>query len=191
MLKGDADAIKMCNIAGLRDIVGDAEPFLKVGYIDVGGVAEEGTDAGLGLVVFEGHMAEAAEASGDPNKGTEGGDKFRVDESGTSDEDSEDPEYMPSDEEGDSAGDVHFTDSEEEYKYDSKFDEDNSVPKEATSGKGKGVGISQFSDEDGADSDELEINHMIGGDEGDDDDAEDDADDVSDRGVKGFQFINL
>ncbi|QHN78959.1 uncharacterized protein DS421_19g665950 [Arachis hypogaea] len=174
MLKGDADAIEMCNIAGLRGLVelflvhdvGDAEPFPEVGYIDVGGIAEEGTDAGLGLVVFEGHEAEAAETSGEPNKGTEDGDEFRVNGSGTSDEDSEDPEYMPSDEEGDSVGDVHFTDSEEEYEYDIGFDKDNSMPKEATAGKGKGVGISQFSDEDGADSDELEIDHMIGGDGG-------------------------
>ncbi|RYR08004.1 hypothetical protein Ahy_B05g075524 [Arachis hypogaea] len=198
MLKGDADAIEMCNIAGLRGLVelyvvydvGDAEPFPEVGYIDVGRVVEEGTDDGLGLVVFEGHEVEAAEASGEPNKGTEGGDEgdgFRVDGSGTSDEDSEDPEYMPSDEEGDSAGDVHFTDSEEEYEGDSGFDEDNSEPKKATAGKGKGNGISQFSDEDGADSDKLEIDHMIGGDEGDDNDAEDGADDVSNRGGQRFR----
>ncbi|RYR31594.1 hypothetical protein Ahy_B01g056422 [Arachis hypogaea] len=178
MLKGDADAIEMCNIARLRDLVelyvvhdvDDVEPFLKVGYVDVGGVAEEGTEDGLGLVVFEGHGAEAAEASGKPNKGTEGGDEgdeFRVDGSGISDEDSEDPD-------------------EEEYEGDNGFDEDNSEPKEAIVGKGKGTGISQFSDEDGADSDELEIDHMIGGEEGDDDDAEDDADDVSDRGGEMF-----
>ncbi|RYR28333.1 hypothetical protein Ahy_B01g052450 [Arachis hypogaea] len=177
MLKGDPDAIEMCNIAGLRGLVelyvvhnvGDAELFPEVGYVDVGGVAEEGTDDGFGLVVFEGHGAEEAEASGKPNKGTEGadeGDEGRGDGSETSDEDSVNPEYMPSDEEGNSVGDVHFTDSEEEYKGDSGFDEDNSEPKEATAGKGKGSGISQFSDEDGADSDELEIDHMIGGDKG-------------------------
>ncbi|KAL4294634.1 hypothetical protein AHAS_Ahas18G0247700 [Arachis hypogaea] len=124
MLKGDEDAIKMCNIAGLRGLVelyvvhdvGNAEPFPKVG-----------------------HGTEATEASGEPNKGTEGGDEgdeFRVDGSGTSDEDSEDPEYVPSMRRGQCR----------------------------------------------RHSDELEIDHMIGGDEGDDDDAEDDADDVSDRG---------
>ncbi|XP_015971240.1 uncharacterized protein LOC107494718 [Arachis duranensis] len=175
MLKGDTDTVEMCNIAGLTGLVelyvvhdvGDAEPFLEVGYVDVGGVAEEGTDDGLGLVVLEGHDVEAAEASGDSNKETEGedeGDECRVDGSGTSDEDSDDPEYVPSDEEGDSAGDVHFTDSEEDYEGDSGFDEDNYVPKEATTGKGKGTGISQFSNEDGADSDELEIDHMLRGD---------------------------
>ncbi|XLS43476.1 hypothetical protein HN51_000341 [Arachis hypogaea] len=114
MLKGDVEAIEMCNIAGSRGLVelyvvhdvGNAHPFPEVDYVDVGRVAEEGTDDGLGLVVFEGHGTEAAEASGEPNKGTKGGDEgdeFRVDESETSDEDSEDPEYMPSDEEGDSA----------------------------------------------------------------------------------------
>ncbi|RYR58642.1 hypothetical protein Ahy_A05g024511 [Arachis hypogaea] len=197
MLKGDAEAIEMCNIAGLRGLVelyvvhnvGDAEPFPEVDYIDVGRVAEEGTNDGLGLVVFEGHRAEAAEASGESNKATEGGDvgdEFRVDGSDSNDEDSEDPEYMPSDEDGDSAGDVYFTDSDEDYEGDSGFDEDNSVPKEATAGKEKGSEISQFSDEDGADSDELEIDHMIGGDEGDDDDAENNANDVSDRGGQRF-----
>ncbi|RYQ92304.1 hypothetical protein Ahy_B09g098497 [Arachis hypogaea] len=171
MLKGDAEATEMCNIAGLRGLVelyvvhdvGDAEPFPEVGYVDVGGVAEEGTDDGLGLVVFEEHGAEAAE--------------FRVDGSDSNDEDSEDPKYMPSDEEGDSAGDVHFTYNNGDYEGDSEFDEDNSMPKKATAGKEKGSGINQFSDEDGADSDELEIDHMIGGDEGDDEDAENDADD--------------
>ncbi|QHO56192.1 uncharacterized protein DS421_3g71610 [Arachis hypogaea] len=197
MLKGDAEAIKMYNIAGLRGLVelymvhdvGDAEPFPEVGYVDVGGVAEEGKDDGLGLVVFEGHQTEAVEASRGPNKATEDGDvgnEFRVDGSDSNDEDSDDPEYMPSDEDGDSAGDVHFTDSDEDYEGDNGFDEDNSVPKEAIAGKEKGSGINQFSDEHGSDSDELERDHMIGGDEGDDDDAENDADDVSDRGGQRF-----
>ncbi|RYQ94812.1 hypothetical protein Ahy_B08g089749 [Arachis hypogaea] len=109
MLKGDEDAIKMCNIAGLRGLVelyvvhdvGNAEPFPKVGYVDVGELLKRGQMMGLSWLFS------------------------------------------------------------------------------------KGTGLRQqrqFSDEDGADSDELEIDHMIGGDEGDDDDAEDDADDVSDRG---------
>ncbi|RYR11105.1 hypothetical protein Ahy_B05g079591 [Arachis hypogaea] len=197
MLKGDAEAIKMCNIAGLRGLVelyvvhdlGDAESFPEVGYVEVMGVVEDGTDDGLGLVVFEGHGAEAAEASGEPNKAIEGGDvgdEFRVDGSDSNDEDIEDPEYMPSDEEGDSEREVPFTDSDENYEGDSGFDEGNSVPKEAIAGKEKGSGINQFSDEDGADSDELEIDHMIGGDERDDDDAENDADDVSDHGGQRF-----
>ncbi|RYR45765.1 hypothetical protein Ahy_A07g031564 [Arachis hypogaea] len=193
MLKGDADAIKMCNIAELRGLVelfvvhdvGDAKPFLEVGYIDVGRVAENGTDAGIELVVFEGHGTEVAEGSGEPNKGTEGGGEFRVDGNGTSDEDSEDPKYLLSDG-GDNTCDIHITDSEEEYEYDSGFDEDNFVPKEDTAVKGKGVGISQFSDKDRVDSDELEVDHMIGGDDGEDDDVEDDADDTSDR--RGQKF---
>ncbi|RYR14319.1 hypothetical protein Ahy_B04g070874 [Arachis hypogaea] len=191
-MKGDAEAIDMCNIAGLRGLVelyvvhdvGDAEPFPEVGYVDVGGVTEEGTDDGLGLVVFEGHGAEAVGASAEPNKATEGGDvgdEFQVDGSESNDEDSEDPEYMPSNEEGDSVGEVHFTDSDEDFEGDSGFDDGNSVPEEATAGKEKGKGISQFSDEDGADSDELEMDHMIGGDEGYEDAAENNGDDISDR----------
>ncbi|XP_057719677.1 uncharacterized protein LOC130934105 [Arachis stenosperma] len=192
MLKGDTEAIEMCNIAGLRGLVelyvvhdvGDAESFPEVGYVDIRGVAEEGTDDGLGLVFFEGHKAEAARASAEPNEATEGGDggdEFEVDGSESNDEDSEDPEYMPFDEQGDSAGEVHFTDSDEDFEGDSGFDDGNSVPKKATAGKEKGKGINKFSDEDGADSDELEMDHMIGGDEGDDDNAENDADDISNR----------
>ncbi|RYR63667.1 hypothetical protein Ahy_A04g021444 [Arachis hypogaea] len=192
MLKGDAEAIEMCNIAGLRGLVelyvvhdvGDAEPFPEVGYVDVGGVAEKGTDDGLGLVVFEGHGAEAAGASAEPNKATKGGDvgdEFQVDGSESNDEDSEDPEYMPSDEDGDSVGEVYFADSDEDFEGHSGFDDGNSVPKEATACKEKGKCINKFSDEDGADSDELEMDHMIGGDEGDEDEAENVGDDISDR----------
>ncbi|RYR69704.1 hypothetical protein Ahy_A03g016255 [Arachis hypogaea] len=173
MLKGDAEAIEMCNIAGLRGLVelyvvhdvGDAEPFPEVGYVDVGGVAEEGRDDGLGLVVFEGHGAEAAGASAEPNEATKDGDvgdEFGVDRSESNDEDSEDLEYMPSDEQGDSAGEVHFTDSDEDFEGDSGYDDGNSVPEEATGGKENGKGINQFSDENGADSDELEMEYMIG-----------------------------
>ncbi|RYR69200.1 hypothetical protein Ahy_A03g015735 [Arachis hypogaea] len=180
MLKGDAEAIEMCNIAGLRGLVelyvvhdvGDAELFPEVGYVDVGGVAKEGTDDGLGLVVFEGHGAEAAGASAEPNKATKGGDgnEFQVDGSESNDEDSEDPEYMPSDEEGNSVGEVHFADSDEDFEGDSGFDDGNSVLEEATACKEKGK-----------DSDELEMDHMIGGDEGDEDEAENVGDDISDR----------
>ncbi|RYR68012.1 hypothetical protein Ahy_A03g014490 [Arachis hypogaea] len=165
MLKGDAEAIEMCNIAGLRGLVelyvvhdvGDAEPFPEVGYVDVGGVAEEGTDDGLGLVVFEGHGAEAAGASAEPNKATKGGDvgdEFQVDGSESNNEDSEDPEYMPSDEEGDSVGEVHFANSDEDFEGDNGFDDGNSVPEEVTACKEKGKGINQLSDEDRVDSDE-------------------------------------
>ncbi|RYQ92745.1 hypothetical protein Ahy_B09g098959 isoform A [Arachis hypogaea] len=120
MLKGDADAIEMCDITGLRGLV---ELFV---VHDVG------------------------------------------------------------DAEGDSACDIHFTNSEEEYEYDSAFDEDNSVPKKDTASKGKRVKTSQISDVDVVDSDELEIDYMIGGDEG-----EDDANDASDHGGQRFSVHKL
>ncbi|RYR26514.1 hypothetical protein Ahy_B02g060764 [Arachis hypogaea] len=194
MLKGDADAIEMCNIARLRGLVelfvvhdvGDAEGFSDVDYIDVGGVAEERDTTSLDMVVFDDDGAEAVEGSGEHNKGTQLGGQFGGDRNESSDEDSDDPEYLPSDEEGDSACDIHFTNSEEEYEYDSGFGKTNSVPNKDTAAKGKGVGTSQLSDEEGVDSDELEIDNMIGGNEVEDDDPEEDADDASDRGGQRF-----
>ncbi|RYR04301.1 hypothetical protein Ahy_B06g083979 [Arachis hypogaea] len=88
---------------------------------------------------------------------------------------------------GDSANDIHFTDIEEEYEYDNEFVETNYVPKMATAAKGKRVGTSQLSDEEGVDSDELEIDHMIGGDDLEADDHEEDADGGLD--CRGQRFL--
>ncbi|XP_016191702.1 uncharacterized protein LOC107632544 [Arachis ipaensis] len=65
--------------------------------------------------------------------------------------------------EGVSAKDIHFTDSEEVYDYESGFGEENSVPKDSNAEKGKRVVTSDLDDEEAADSDHLEQDHMIGG----------------------------
>ncbi|XP_025661800.1 uncharacterized protein [Arachis hypogaea] len=57
----------------------------------------------------------------------------------------------------------------------------------ATAAKGKRVGTSQLSDEEGVDSDELEIDHMIGGDDLEADDHEEDADGGLD--CRGQRFL--
>ncbi|RYR71992.1 hypothetical protein Ahy_A02g006200 [Arachis hypogaea] len=147
LLKDDSDAIEMCNIAEFRGFVdlfvvhevGDADGFPDVSYIDVGGDAggvesEESYGGGLEIVVFGGDQ-EKIDAVGDAietecqNKGV-GVERGQEGQIGGGDhesngEDSDDLTYLPSNDEGDSAKDIHFTDSEEEYEYDSGFDEEN------------------------------------------------------------------
>ncbi|RYR69419.1 hypothetical protein Ahy_A03g015965 [Arachis hypogaea] len=94
----------------------------------------------------------------------------------SSGEDSDDPTYLPSKEEGDSAKDIHFTDSEEVYDYESGFGKENSMPKDSNVEKGKRVMTSDLDDEEAADSDDLEHNYIIGGQDLGADDAEEDAD---------------
>ncbi|RYR22160.1 hypothetical protein Ahy_B03g067441 [Arachis hypogaea] len=81
----------------------------------------------------------------------------------SSSEDSDDLTYLSSNEKGVSAKDIHFTDSEEVYDYESGFGEENSVPKDSNAEKGKRVVTSDLDDEEAADSDHLEQDHMIGG----------------------------
>ncbi|KAL4288288.1 hypothetical protein AHAS_Ahas19G0271200 [Arachis hypogaea] len=165
MLKGDLDAIGMCRIAQMKHLVDlfvvheirDKEGFPEVSYVDVGGVNE-------GVEVDDETVTEAVTV----DEGQSEGD---------SDEDSDDMEYVPSNEEGDSAHDIHFTDSEKEYEYDSRFGEMNSVPKVSTVTKDKDVVTSGLSNEESADSDELEVDHMVGGYEVEADDPEEEDDD--------------
>ncbi|RYR18787.1 hypothetical protein Ahy_B03g063399 [Arachis hypogaea] len=194
LLKGDTEAIEMCTIAGKRGFVdlfvvhevGDAEGFPKAGYLDVRGETrgvenEEPLRGGLELVMFEGNAQKtdgigvAAEVKcqnkdGGMELGQEGheGDSDH-DSSG---KDSDDPTYLPSNEEESSVEDIYFTDSEEVYDYESGFGEDNSVPKDANAEKGKNVVTSDLNDEDAVDSDELEQDHIIGGHESGADDVE-------------------
>ncbi|RYR20646.1 hypothetical protein Ahy_B03g065837 isoform A [Arachis hypogaea] len=69
----------------------------------------------------------------------------------SSGEDSDDPTYFSSDEEKNSVEDIHFTDSDEVYDYESGFGEDNAVPNEGNVEKGKKVVTSDLDDEDAVD----------------------------------------
>ncbi|RYR38105.1 hypothetical protein Ahy_A09g043060 [Arachis hypogaea] len=99
----------------------------------------------------------------------------------SSGEDSDDPTYLPSNEEENSVEDIHFTDSDEVYHYESGFSEDNAVPKDCNVEKGKKVVTSDLDDEDAVDSDELEQDHVIGGAEMGADDGEYDAEEGGQR----------
>ncbi|RYR54167.1 hypothetical protein Ahy_A06g029422 [Arachis hypogaea] len=138
-------------------------------------IAEKENDAGLDIIIFDDHRAEAVKKNGEHNKEPKVEDNLEEMKMEPMMKTMMTPKR-------DSACDIHFTDSEDEYNYDSGFNENNSVPKKDTTDKEKGVGTSQFSDEEWADSDELEMDHMIGGDEGEDDNTEEDADDASERG---------
>ncbi|RYR28046.1 hypothetical protein Ahy_B01g052140 [Arachis hypogaea] len=207
LLVGDTEAIEMCTIAGRRGFVDlfvvheveDAEGFPEVGFLDVGGQTVGGQNekplgGGIDLVLFEGNVdnsdgARVADQQECDNKdggvelGQEGDEADGDDAS--SGEDSDDPTYLPSDEEENSVEDIHFTDSDDVYDYESGFGEDNAVPKDCNVEKGKKVVTSDLDDEDAFDSDELEQDHVIAGAGMGDDDGEDHAE----EGGRGFQCI--
>ncbi|MED6121855.1 hypothetical protein PIB30_033970 [Stylosanthes scabra] len=79
--------------------------------------------------------------------------------------DSDDALYEPSDEDVDSADDIHFTDSEEELDLDdSFFGVEREIAAEYVRDKGKRVVNEDFNGE-GEDNDELENGHVVGGDQ--------------------------
>ncbi|XP_015954317.1 uncharacterized protein LOC107478697 [Arachis duranensis] len=86
-----------------------------------------------------------------------------------SDNDSDDEEFIPSDLEVDSADDVHFTNSEEEYDDASGFEELTSAKDSERVDKGKRVMNGDFSDEEGFNSDEVDLEYEVGGDSDDED----------------------
>ncbi|RYR70987.1 hypothetical protein Ahy_A02g005294 [Arachis hypogaea] len=158
LLKGDSDAIEMCNIVEFRGFVdlfvvhevGDADGFPEVGYIDVGGDAggvesEEYNGGGLEIVVFGGGQ-EKTDAIGDAIE-TECQNKGVGVERG---------------QEGQIGGGDHETNGE-----------DSDDP---TSLTGKRVVTSDLEDEEATDSDDLENDYMIGGHDLGADDAEENAD---------------
>ncbi|RYR78761.1 hypothetical protein Ahy_A01g003619 [Arachis hypogaea] len=89
LLKGDTEAIEMCTIVG------------KKGFVDLFVVHEVGDADGFPKV---GYLDANILAKGDSNHDS-------------SCEDSDDPTYLPSNEEENSVKDIHFTDSEEVYDY--------------------------------------------------------------------------
>ncbi|RYR57495.1 hypothetical protein Ahy_A05g023226 isoform B [Arachis hypogaea] len=79
-----------------------------------------------------------------------------------SDDDSDDEEFIPSDPEGDSAEEVHFTDSDEEYDDESGFEIDTTVKGSKRVDKDKGVMNGDFSDEEGFNSEEVDLEYELG-----------------------------
>ncbi|RYQ83050.1 hypothetical protein Ahy_B10g101666 [Arachis hypogaea] len=201
LLGGDTEAIEMCTIAGRRGFVDlfvvheveDAEGFSEVGFLDVGGETVGGQNekplgGGMDLVVFEGNIdnsdgarvagqQECQNKDGGVELGQEGHEAVSDDVS--SGENSDDPTYLPSDKEENSMEDIHFTDSDEVYDYESGFGEDNAVPKDCNVEKGKKVVTSDLDDEDAVDGDELEQDHVIGIDA-------DDGEDLAEEGGQRF-----
>ncbi|XP_020970118.1 uncharacterized protein LOC110268357 [Arachis ipaensis] len=142
----------------------------------------------MDLVVFEGNIdnsdgarvagqQECQNKDGGVELGQEGHEAVSDDVS--SGENSDDPTYLPSDKEENSMEDIHFTDSDEVYDYESGFGEDNAVPKDCNVEKGKKVVTSDLDDEDAVDGDELEQDHVIGIDA-------DDGEDLAEEGGQRF-----
>ncbi|MED6112869.1 hypothetical protein PIB30_065641 [Stylosanthes scabra] len=181
LFSNDEDALEMVRIAGLMHHVEmfvvhsiqDDEPFPEVGYIDVGpsnaqkkdqsgnGGAEEvgGNEcgnAGAGEVLQDyGCRDKVDNVAG--GEGQEEGGKTSLDSA----EDSDDEEFIPSDLDVESADDIQFTDSEEDYDDDDGgFEELND---NARIDKGKGVANVEFSDGEGYDGEEIERDYEAGG----------------------------
>ncbi|RYR39732.1 hypothetical protein Ahy_A09g045317 [Arachis hypogaea] len=76
-----------------------------------------------------------------------------------SNDDSNNEEFVPSDLEVDSADGIHFTDSEEEYDDDSGFEGLTGVKDGSQVDKGKGVVNGEFSDDEGFNNDELDLEY--------------------------------
>ncbi|RYR79110.1 hypothetical protein Ahy_A01g003974 [Arachis hypogaea] len=207
LLEGDTEAIEMCTIAGRRGFVDlfvvhdvkDTERFSEVGFLDVGGEtvggqSEELLGGGLDLVVFEGNVedSDGARVVGEQEcENKDGGVELSQEgheadsDDVSSGEDSDDPTYLPSNEEENSVEDIHFTDSDEVYDYESGFGDDNAVLKDCNAEKDKKVVTSDLDDEDAVDSDELEQDHVIAG----VGTCADDGEDAAEEGGRGFQCI--
>ncbi|MED6210777.1 hypothetical protein PIB30_067308 [Stylosanthes scabra] len=195
----DGNAISMCEIAEEHNVVElyvvhevqEPEEIPESGYIDVGsnenggnnegsgGEVRLGEEGGTGRDVDCGTQANINDANDEEiGQGEQDGEdtvpaaaNMGVDGT-SSDEDSDDGEYVPSSD-VDSVEDIHFTDSEEEFDDNSGFEDlgdNNEMPRDP---KGNGVAHENLSDVDREDSDEMEADHEIGGyDEEDGDVAE-------------------
>ncbi|RYR16430.1 hypothetical protein Ahy_B04g073446 [Arachis hypogaea] len=167
---GDRDVHEMCRIAELRSHVElfvvhkveDAEEFPAVGYID----GQHVESANVEQVNEEDNLYPDVAA-----------ENARVESN--SDDDSDDEEFISSDLEVDSADDVQFTDSEEEYDDESGFEDLRGATDGDRVDKGKGVVNGDFSDEEGFNSDEVDLDYEVGGGSDKEDKQDDDNDEAT------------
>ncbi|RYR05098.1 hypothetical protein Ahy_B06g084953 [Arachis hypogaea] len=149
LFAGDRDALEMCRIMELRSHV---ELFVVYKVEDVEGFPE-------GQQVERDNAEQVNE--GDKLYPDVEAENARVESN--SDDDSDDTEFIPSDLEIDSADDIQFTDSEEEYDDESGFEELRGATDSDRVDKGKGVVNGDFSDEEGFNSDEVDLDYEVGG----------------------------
>ncbi|XP_057760884.1 uncharacterized protein LOC130981304 [Arachis stenosperma] len=162
----------MCKIAGEKGHVElyivhkveDAEDFPEVGFLDVGGQSEQNQQAERAndeevnneqqLVIFQGELGQ--EGKRDNVEKVDVGDKLNPEEQGksNSDDDSNDKDFIPSADEVDSADDVVFTDR-------------------------NGLAVSDFNDEEGFNSDEVDVEYEVGGGSEKEDSEDDDNHEAS------------
>ncbi|MED6111245.1 hypothetical protein PIB30_050798 [Stylosanthes scabra] len=192
------DAIGMCGIAEEHNVVElyvvhevqEPKEFPESGYIDVGsnengnnkgnegevrlgeeGGTERDVDCGIEADINDENDEEIGQGEQDGEDTVLDAANMGVDGT-SSDEDSDDGEYVPSSD-VDSVEDIHFTNSEEEFDDDSGFEDlgdNNEMPCDP---KGNSVAHENLSDVDRENSDEMEADHEIGGyDEEDGDVAE-------------------
>ncbi|RYR34948.1 hypothetical protein Ahy_A10g050009 [Arachis hypogaea] len=154
LFEEDRDAIEMCKIAE------------KKGHVEL-------------YVVHKGEQGQNVKR--DNAKKVNEGDKLNPEEQvkSNSDDDSNDENFIPSDGEVDSADDVMFTDSEEEYNDESGFDEVRGGTDGDRVDKRKGVVGGDFSDEEGFNSDKVDVDYEVGGGSEKEDSEDDDNNEAS------------
>ncbi|XP_057739755.1 uncharacterized protein LOC130956788 [Arachis stenosperma] len=152
LFKSDADFIAMCRIAELRDYVElyvvhkveEEEVFPDAGYIDIGEKDR------MGDISERQELVLAEDDNG-------------VEYGNSSDSDSLDSEYKPSGKEDDSEDDLHFTDSDDDLDHDvSGFQDVNVMSKKCRDVKKNAVANEDFEDEEGENSDDLDLEHEVG-----------------------------
>ncbi|RYR26168.1 hypothetical protein Ahy_B02g060336 [Arachis hypogaea] len=172
LFKTDVDSIEMCKIPELRDYVElyvvhkveEEEVFPAAGYIDVGekdGMGDISSE-GQELVLYGG-LDEGQNQSGPGGSDSGLEDDNEVEYGNSSDSDSLDSEYKPSGKEDDSKDDLHFTDSDDELDPDvSGFQDVNVMSKKRRDVKKNAVGNEDFENDEGGNSDDLDLDHEVG-----------------------------
>ncbi|RYR57651.1 hypothetical protein Ahy_A05g023355 [Arachis hypogaea] len=150
LFKSNADSIAICEIAELRDYV---ELFVvhKVEENDVFSVAGS-------IDVGEDHRMVDKET-----RDSDDDDNQEVEFDNSDDSDSLNSKYKPSEEEDDSINYLHFIDSEDELDPDvSGFQDVNVMTEKCKAVKKKGVATENFENDEGANNDELDLDHKVG-----------------------------
>ncbi|RYQ95090.1 hypothetical protein Ahy_B08g090099 [Arachis hypogaea] len=177
LFKSDANSIAICKIDELKEHVElfvvhkieENNVFLDAGYINV---RED-----QGIIDKVDRPNEAGQNQPEPSADVTGA------ESRDSDEDDHHEAEFANVEKDDSTDDLYFTDSEDELDPDiSGFEDVNVMIDKYRNVKKKGVATENFKNDEGADIDELELDHEVG--VGANEDGENDGLDSDNEGLR-------
>ncbi|RYQ86322.1 hypothetical protein Ahy_B10g105995 [Arachis hypogaea] len=164
LFKGDADLIAMCKIAELRDYV---ELFIVHKVEEDHGMVDKGE--GQEMVVYVGK--QAGQNQSEPGvdytraktRDSDDDDNHEAEFGNFGDSDSLNSGYKPSEDEDDSTYNLYFTNNKDELDPDvSGFEDVNVMTDRRRVVKKKGVATENFENDEGANSDELDLDHEVG-----------------------------